>query len=184
MKLHLGVLDIPHSTGSDSEDYVTTGDVAVILEDRYHIIELYVEEIGHEHIARAFEESAKTAIEDIFSGKQTGAAEYMAGGSSEMFALTGDATQEIEDSFRIFIDQKELDFVMPGVPTFASTGGEISVTEYSVDKAGNPKVRTVRRQRGAVNHRLKHPYAKDNPPRPSFRDTGLYQASFRAWVED
>lgn len=37
--------------------------------------------------------------------------------------------------------------------------------------------------RKGVNHRLKHPYAKGNPPRPPFIDTGLFQASFRAWVE-
>jgi hypothetical protein len=36
-------------------------------------------------------------------------------------------------------------------------------------------------QRG-VNHRLKHPYAKRGP-RPSFIDTGLYQLSMRAWVD-
>lgn len=33
-----------------------------------------------------------------------------------------------------------------------------------------------------VSHRRAHPYAKRNPRRPSFRDTGLYMASFRAWV--
>lgn len=33
-----------------------------------------------------------------------------------------------------------------------------------------------------VNHRLKHPYSKRNSRRPSFRDTGLYMASFRAWI--
>lgn len=32
-----------------------------------------------------------------------------------------------------------------------------------------------------VSHRKKHPYAK-GPRRPSFRDTGLYMASFRAWI--
>ena len=37
--------------------------------------------------------------------------------------------------------------------------------------------------RRGVNHRFKHPYAKGNPSRPPFIDTGLYQASFRAWVE-
>lgn len=33
-----------------------------------------------------------------------------------------------------------------------------------------------------VNHRLKHPYAKGNPRRPSFIDTGLYSQSFVCWV--
>jgi hypothetical protein len=34
-----------------------------------------------------------------------------------------------------------------------------------------------------VNHRKKKPYAKANPARPAFVDTGLYQSAFRAWVE-
>lgn len=33
-----------------------------------------------------------------------------------------------------------------------------------------------------VNHRLKHPYAKSNPRRESFIDTGLYAQSFIAWI--
>lgn len=32
-----------------------------------------------------------------------------------------------------------------------------------------------------VNHRLKHPYAKGNPRRASFIDTGMYQSHFLAW---
>lgn len=34
-----------------------------------------------------------------------------------------------------------------------------------------------------VSHRFKNPYAKGHPRRPSFRDTGLYEASFRAWMD-
>lgn len=33
-----------------------------------------------------------------------------------------------------------------------------------------------------VNHRLKHPYAKSNPRRESFVDTGGYSAHFIAWI--
>ena len=33
-----------------------------------------------------------------------------------------------------------------------------------------------------VNHRLSHPYRKSNPRRPSFIDSGLYQASFKSWI--
>lgn len=34
-----------------------------------------------------------------------------------------------------------------------------------------------------VNHRFAHPYAKANPRRPSFIDTGLYQATSKAWLK-
>jgi hypothetical protein len=70
----------------------------------------------------------------------------------------GSATQKIESGFREFINSKEAERVgIPGTPTQAALNG--------------------------VNHRLRHPYAKRNPRRPSFRDTGLYVTSFRAWVE-
>jgi hypothetical protein len=44
-------------------------------------------------------------------------------------------------------------------------------------------IKTLAARRG-VSHLLPHPYSKNNPPRPSFIDTGLYRKSFRAWVED
>jgi hypothetical protein len=58
--------------------------------------------------------------------------------------------------FNEFIDRRGMDG-MPGVPTDAARLG--------------------------INHRLKHPYAKANPERPSFKDTGTYMQSFTAWVE-
>jgi len=142
VRLHLGVQDIPY-TNSDK----TTGDVAQILESKYHVMEIYVEEVGTDNIAKAFEESARNALEDLISGAPAAG-----------ISLTNDAAGELEAAFRIFIDQKELDYVVPGVPTQASLKG--------------------------VNHRFKRPYAKSNPVRPSFRDTGLYMASMRAWTEE
>ena len=70
----------------------------------------------------------------------------------------GRGTQAIQAAFRKFISSREAERVgIPGTPTKAALRG--------------------------VNHRLRHPYAKRNRPRPSFRDTGLYEASFRAWVD-
>lgn len=141
MELHLGVLDIPYTNGSK-----TTGDVAEILEARYHVMELFAETVGAEHIEKAFEESAKAAVEDLMSGAPAAS-----------ISLTDDATQGLETAFRVFIDQRKLDYVEPGVPTEASLKG--------------------------VNHRFKRANAKGNPVRPSFKDTGLYEASFKAWTE-
>ncbi len=68
------------------------------------------------------------------------------------------ASADIESAFRDFIDSREAERVgIPGTPTKAALAG--------------------------VNHRLKHPYRKTNPRRPSFRDTGMYVRSFRAWVD-
>lgn len=68
------------------------------------------------------------------------------------------ATALIEQRFRDFINSRQAERVgIPGTPTKAALLG--------------------------INHRYKHPYAKRNPRRPSFRDTGLYVTSFRAWVD-
>jgi len=68
------------------------------------------------------------------------------------------AMSDLQHRFRRFISSREVERVgIPGVPTQAALRG--------------------------VNHRLKHPYRKSNPRRPSFRDTGLYEASFRAWID-
>jgi hypothetical protein len=75
----------------------------------------------------------------------------------------GAATQKIETMFRDFIATKEAERVgIPGTPTKASGGTPDRV--------------------GGVNHRLLHPYSKRNPRRPSFKDSGLYLASFKCWT--
>ena len=70
----------------------------------------------------------------------------------------GAATSQIETVFRDFLDNDEIAKLgmVPGVPTAAALRG--------------------------VNHRMMHPYAR-RAARPSFLDTGLYSASFRAWIE-
>lgn len=67
-----------------------------------------------------------------------------------------EAEGKIAKRFRDCLNARELDGKIVGVPTAASLAG--------------------------VNHRLKRPYRKSNPVRPSFIDTGLYQASMRAKV--
>jgi hypothetical protein len=66
-------------------------------------------------------------------------------------------TDKIEKNFMQSLQSRRFDGVLPGVPTTAA-------------------------QRG-VSHLHRHPYAK-RAPRPSFIDTGMYQRSFRAWVEE
>ena len=68
------------------------------------------------------------------------------------------ATSKMHQMFNEFIDRREMD----GAP--------------------GPRVPTTAARLG-INHRLKHPYAKANPERPSFKDTGTYMQSFTAWVE-
>lgn len=63
---------------------------------------------------------------------------------------------EVEQLFRKMLDDRELDGRVAGVPTQAA-------------------------QRG-VSHRMQNPYARRGA-RPSFIDTGQYQATMRAWVD-
>jgi len=124
----------------------TTHDVAMRLEEKYHVMEVFYEDVGADLIAKALENSAADALESLLMGN-----------TSPGFSLTAAAEAEIQSAFDAFITQQEMDGVVGGVPTAAALAG--------------------------VNHRLKHPYAKGNPERPSFVDTGTYLGNFRAWVE-
>jgi len=71
--------------------------------------------------------------------------------------ISVEETDKIEARFRRALSNKEFDNRLRGVPTKTAQAG--------------------------VSHLYKHPYVK-RPPRPSFIDTGLYQKTFRAWVEE
>lgn len=70
----------------------------------------------------------------------------------------GEATSDIHDSFQKFIDNREMEKLgVAGVPTQAALQGK--------------------------SKRFKSGYTKGRKRRPSFQDTGLYETSFRAWVD-
>lgn len=139
--LYLGVIDIPYSNGDK-----TTSEVAQILEDKYSIMQFFVDDVSVGAIAAALEKSAVEAIEKIILG------------SPAPISLSNAGEAEIETAFRLFLSQQEMDGRAGGVPTAASLKG--------------------------TNHRLKKPNAQGNPSRPSFIDSGLYENSFRAWIEE
>lgn len=132
---------MPYSDGDK-----TTGDVAQILEDKYGVMQTYVDTLGQDTIAKALENSVVNAVESMLMGS-----------NSASINLTAEGEGEIEAAFRQFLEQQDMDGRVDGVPTKASLKG--------------------------TNHRFKHPYAQDNPSRPSFIDTGLYSASMKAWTE-
>lgn len=162
--IHLGVIDIPYNEPSSANGKparkaskhprphksqaakygnMTTGDVAEILEAKYHIMELYWN-LHEAQIAADLEESLSGALETFLLGGPIAATGFES------------ALSKMEDSFKQMLSQRELDTLgYPGIPTLAAQMG--------------------------VSHRFKRPYAK-RPPRPSFIDTGLYQASFKAWA--
>lgn len=151
MTLHLGVADIPYNispgTGRRRKKATaatkTTGQVAEILEDEYHILQHFAE-LHKEDIGKLLENSIAGALETAMMG----------GPATLSFA---DAESGIEALMKDMLTNKELDRLgYPGIPTAAALKG--------------------------VSHRFAHPYAR-RPARPSFVDTGLMQASYKAWME-
>jgi hypothetical protein len=108
-------------------------------------------------IMRAFWQRNRQAYLDALVGGSVEDLEARLQGRSAR-ANPKSTLEKMRHDFRVFISQRQVEQVgLKGVPTEAALKG--------------------------VSHRLKHPYAKRNPRRPSFRDTGLYEASFRAWID-
>lgn len=139
--LHLGVLDMPYA----DEGGKTTYEVAGYLENRYHIMEVFFT-MNERFFGDTMADSVSNALTAIMNGAD-----------QTTFDPTGEGMSEIEDRFRTFLSMRELDGVVPGVPTTAARMG--------------------------VSHRFKRPHAR-RAARPSFIDTGLYQSTFRAWMDD
>ncbi len=134
----------PHRTHAKKYENVTTGDVAEILEARYHIFEHFWENHQGEIIAD-LEKSLEGTIESLLMGAPTTIDPY------------GEATSKIEDLFKQMLATKELETLgYPGIPTAAALRG--------------------------VSHRFARAYLR-RPPRPSFIDTGMFQASMKAWLD-
>lgn len=147
MILHLGVLDEPYT----QENPETTGEVAQELEDRYGIMAFFVDD-KMKAIVTNLEESFAESLESIILGAP----------DLDVFA---NGCQKIEKDFRNFLDNKEMDGKVDGVPTQASIEGVSHRFKYKTRK---------RASKVAV---------RNKPKRPSFIDTGLYQQSFKVWVD-
>jgi hypothetical protein len=95
-------------------------------------------------------------IADQFAEAISGALENLVVGAPPANNPFGPAEGWTEARFKRFLELQEMNGLVQGVPTRAALEG--------------------------VRHRFK---SKKNPagPRPSFIDTGLYESSFKAWVE-
>jgi hypothetical protein len=162
MVLHFGVNDIPYTVNPRTAPLrplakpsrrvrkprqlrlpfyadPTTGDVAEWLERRYHVMEFF---------AKKYE----AKIGDLLADSMRGAIENLMLGAPASNNPFGTAESKIEETFRKFLDNREMDG-QPGVPTKASLKG--------------------------VSLRFKR---KRGPVRPSFIDSGQYQTNMRAWM--
>jgi hypothetical protein len=128
--------------GHTQDQPATTVTVAMALEERYHVLETFVEHHTAD-IGEAVNNSIEGALENLHMGMPMG----------DPFSEAG---QEIASGFRTFLMTAEIETLgVEGVPTQASI------------------------DRQSLRFKNKH----GNAPRPSFVDTGTYEASMRAWIE-
>ena len=149
--LHLGVVDLSYSD-PDVKGANTTGEVAEILEDKYHVMRIFFEE----HEKKIGEALAKAMSDQL--------AQRMAGIDQPL--NLGDATFRIESMFRDFLDSNEIQNILPKRIQAADEG------RTSRKKLGKEAKKMVG----------KRPKRKEGTPRQAFIDSGLYQAAFRSWM--
>lgn len=108
-------------------------------------------------VMQAFANRYEDKIGQAVEQSVLGAVDSLLMGAPATLNAFGAATSQIEDDFKQFLSSKEVETIgIPGLPSEAALRG--------------------------VNHRMKRPYVK-RAPRPSLIDTGLYSASFKAWVD-
>lgn len=129
MILHLGVIDLPYVEPAPAPKKVragkrrpskrvakksaiaTTGDVAEILESKYHVMELFWQ-LHQADVAKDFELSMSGAFESLVMGGPV------------TLDVHGSATLKLEDRFKQMLSNKELDSLgYPGIPTAAAEAG-------------------------------------------------------------
>lgn len=163
--LHLGVLDQPYNEfappkkiarakkGKKNRPVKPTSTAAT--KTTGEVAEILEEKYGVlDTFAFARLPDIATALENSIAGELE---TLIMGGRPSGNPFQG-AESAITTMMKKFISSQEIEHMgIAGVPTQAALDG--------------------------VNHRLKHPYAKKNPARPSFMDTTLYWQSLRAWFD-
>jgi hypothetical protein len=134
--ISFGVNDIPYSHSDNigtvkkgktkgSPRTSTTGEVAEILEDKYHIMETFWNLHGDE-IVEQYGDAIAGAFEGLLQGSPV----------SPNALASGNA--EVEAMFRKFLSQQEMDSLgIPGVPTKASLKGVSG--RFKKGKSGSPR---------------------------------------------
>lgn len=168
MKLHLGVIEVPYAQASYEKPTkrqkslrlgaAKRGEASASASSGKAQTTGDVAEIledKYKVIQTFYETIGHDSIVNAIEHSFQSAVENMFAGAPISAEPEAQAMSEIEAAFKHFLSQQEMDG-KPGVPTKAALAG--------------------------VSHRFKHPYAR-RPPRPSFIDTGLYQANFHAWAD-
>lgn len=156
MKLHLGVLDIPYADAA-SYKQVRRKKPKTISTGSVTTGDVATILESKYGLMQTFYDMYAKKIATSLEKSFKDAIEAVMQGAPAGIDPYGAATSEIEDMFRQALAKREFDNLIPGVPTEAS-------------KEGHSK-------------RFKKPYKKRDP-RPSFIDTGLFEGSMRAWIDE
>lgn len=167
LRLHFGVIDVPYADPKEAPAKRKARLGKALVRPKRpkkgdegkttgDVAEILEAKYG---VLEAFFDNNEVAIVDHLEDGITGALESMLMGAPPSLDAFGEGTAKIEEMFKAALSNREIEsYGLEGVPTAAARKG--------------------------VSHRFKHPYAKKNPRRPSFIDTGLYQASAKVWVEE
>ena len=108
LTLHLGVVDVPYANDPKGK---STGDVAEILEEKYHVMRVFFE-YNKEFVAKELEEGLCDAFESVLMGGPIQGDAFGAGCSEIQQRGRDDLSQRMFDARGI-----------PGVPTNAALRG-------------------------------------------------------------
>lgn len=155
LTLHLGVIDVPYAEAPGPARAARRGRAARYRNVTTGDVAGWLED--RYGVVEAFWEKHGDAAVGELADALEGAIESFAMGAPASLQPFGSGLSKIEDRFKQFLSTKEIESMgIPGVPTQAALRG--------------------------VSHRFKRAYVR-RPARPSFIDTGLYQASFKAWMD-
>jgi hypothetical protein len=162
LTLHLGVVDVGYGDAG-AKGANTTGEVAEILESNYSVMAIFRDthmkllmKTVEDALDRSFHETSRTRkVAPVITDIMLG---------------------PIESSFRDFITSREIEFYVGG-PTEAASSG----VSHRFKDADNRAVSVKKIVSGTATTYMRVAKRKRDP-RPSFVDTGLYVASFRAWL--
>ena len=116
-------------------------------------------------VMEAFYDMNKDAVNEYIVNAFEGAVESILMGAPSGVDPFEAASTKIEARFKQALSSKEFDGHLPGVPTQASLEGVTNRFKKAKERKGGGRRRRKR------------------PGRPSFIDTGIYQSSFKAWIE-
>lgn len=155
MKLHLGVIDVPHI-----QPGVTTYDVGMELEKDYGLFSAFYE-LFENSIDKAVEKDVQIAIDKLLSGK-------------DPKLNFGTSTSAIDTMFHQFLDSGAIESMgKPGVPTKAALEGK----RTRFKGKGSSAKTWVKGKRSPVQSE------STGVRRPSFVDSGILNASFKSWID-